>query len=104
MAVRFILGRAGTGKTQWCFDRIVQTIRNHPLGPALYWIVPRQATFLAERQLACAGGLRGYFRARILDLPDLATEILAECGGTALPEITDRGRRMILGHLLRELQ
>jgi len=104
MAVRFILGRAGTGKTQWCFDRIVQAIRNQPLGPAIYWIVPRQATFLAQRQLACAGGLGGYFRARILDFPDLATEILAECGGSALPEITDRGRRMILGHLLRELQ
>ncbi|MGD0463198.1 MAG: PD-(D/E)XK nuclease family protein [Tepidisphaeraceae bacterium] len=102
--MRFILGRAGTGKTQWCFDRILQAIRNQPLGPALYWIVPRQATFLAQRQLACAGGLGGYFRARILDLPDLATEILAECGPIALPEITDRGRRMILGHLLRELQ
>lgn len=104
MAVRFILGRAGTGKTQWCFDRILQTIRNQPLGPAIYWIVPRQATFLAERQLACTGGLGGYFRARILDFEDLAAEILAECGGTALPEITDRGRRMILGHLLRQLQ
>jgi ATP-dependent helicase/nuclease subunit B len=104
MAVRFILGRAGTGKTQWCFDRIVQAIREQPLGPAIYWIVPRQATFLAERQLACTGGLGGYFRVRILDFEDLATEILAECGGTALPEITDRGRRMILGHLLRQLK
>ncbi len=104
MAARFILGRAGTGKTHWCFDRILRTIRNQPLGPAVYWIVPRQATFLAERQLACTGGLGGYFRARILDFQDLAAEILAECGGTALPEITDRGRRMILGHLLRQLQ
>ena len=104
MAARFILGRAGTGKTQWCFDRILQTIRNQPLGPAIYWIVPRQATFLADAELACTGALGGYFRARILDFLDLATEILAECGGTALPEITDRGRRMILGHLLRQLQ
>jgi ATP-dependent helicase/nuclease subunit B len=104
MALRFILGRAGTGKTRWCFDRIVQTIRDEPLGPAVYWIVPRQATFLAQRQLACGGGLGGYFRARVLDFQDLAAEILAECGGTARPEITDRGRRMILGHLLRQLQ
>jgi ATP-dependent helicase/nuclease subunit B len=104
MGVQFILGRAGTGKTQWCFDRILQAIRNQPLGPAIYWIVPRQATFLAERQLACGGGLGGYFRARILDFQDLATQILAECGGTAVPEITARGRRMILSHLLRQLQ
>ncbi len=63
MAVRFILGRAGTGKTHFCFERILQAIRDKPLGPAIYWIVPRQATFITERQLACAGGLGGYFRA-----------------------------------------
>jgi ATP-dependent helicase/nuclease subunit B len=104
MAVQFILGRAGAGKTQWCFNRIVKAIQTQPLGPPIYWIVPRQATFLAERQLACTSNLGGYFRARILDFQDLATEILAEHGGTALPEITDRGRRMILGHILRQQQ
>ena len=101
MSVKFIIGPAGSGKTQYCFDRIVDSIRKNPLGPPIYWILPRQATFIVERQLACTGGLRGYFRVRILGFEDLGTEILSECGGTALPEITDRGRRMILGHILR---
>src|SRR5579872_7244303 len=104
MAVRFIIGPAGSGKTQYCFDRIIESIREDPLGPAIYWIVPRQATFIAERQIASSSGLNGYFRARILDFEDLGAEILSECGGTALPEITDRGRRMILGHILRQVQ
>ena len=103
MAVRFVIGRAGTGKTAWCFERIVQSIRRQPLGAPIYWILPRQATFVAERALACGSGLGGYFRARVLSFEDLGSEILAECGGAALPEITDRGRRMILGHLLRRL-
>ncbi len=103
MAVTFVIGRAGAGKTKWCLDRIVEAIRKDPLGPPVYWILPRQATFIAQRQLAAATGLGGYFRARVISLEELGDEILAECGGIARPEITDRGRRMILGHLLREL-
>ena len=104
MAVKFIIGPAGSGKTHYCFERIIESIREQPLGPAIYWILPRQATFIAERQLASSGGLHGYFRVRILGFEDLSTEILSECGGTALPEITDRGRRMILGHILRQVR
>lgn len=104
MPVKFIIGPAGSGKTQYCFERIVESIREQPLGPPIYWILPRQATFIVERQLACSAGLNGYFRVRILGFEDLGTEILNECGGTALPEITDRGRRMILGHILRQVQ
>lgn len=103
MAAKFIIGRAGTGKTQWCFDRVVESIRTQPLGDPIYWIVPRQATFAVQRRLACTSNLGGYFRARVLSFEELATEILAESGGIAIPEITDRGRRMILGHLLRQL-
>jgi ATP-dependent helicase/nuclease subunit B len=103
MAVTFVIGRAGAGKTKWCLDRIVEAIRKDPLGPPVYWILPRQATFIAQRQLAAATGLGGYFRARVISLEELGEEILAECGGIARPEITDRGRRMILGHLLRGL-
>jgi len=102
MAVKFIFGPAGAGKTKYCFDQIAESIRQSPLGPPIFWLVPRQATFIAERQLACAGG--GYFRVRILDFIDFAAEVLGECGGAAVPEITDRGRRMILGHILRQSQ
>ncbi len=63
MAVTFVIGRAGAGKTKWCLDRIVEAIRKDPLGPPVYWILPRQATFIAQRQLATATGLGGYFRA-----------------------------------------
>ncbi len=104
MAVRFILGRSGAGKSRWCFDQIVQSLRKSPLGPPILWILPRQATFQAERWLACAGGLGGYFRVRAISFEDLGQEILAECGGAAAQQVSDLGRRMILGHLLRRLQ
>ena len=39
--------------------------------------------------------------ARVLHFEQLGEEIFAECGGSAVPEITPIGRQMILGHLLR---
>ncbi len=102
MSVRFVIGRAGTGKTRWCFDRIVQSLRADPLGPPIFWILPRQGTFQAERELTCNSGLDGMLRVRVVSFEELGREVLAECGGAAIPEITPYGRQMILRLLLRE--
>jgi ATP-dependent helicase/nuclease subunit B len=102
MGVTFVIGRAGSGKTARCFGRIVEALREDPLGAPIYWILPRQATFLAERELTCASGLGGFCRARVLSFDELGKEVLGECGGGAVPEVTQLGRQMILGHLLRK--
>src|SRR5947207_37363 len=104
MAVRLVIGRAGSGKTRRCLDAVVAACRADPLGPPVYWIVPKQATFMTERHLTCSAGLDGFCRARILSFDTLGEEILHECGGAAIPEVTPLGRQMILGHLLRKHQ
>src|SRR5688572_19509106 len=104
MAVTFVIGRAGSGKTTRCLRRIVEATRADPLGPAILWIVPKQATFMAERQLTCESGLDAFCRARVLSFDQLATEALDDCGGCATAQVTPLGRQMILGHLLRRLQ
>src|SRR6266699_172622 len=104
MAVRLVIGRARSGKTRRCFDGVVEALRAEPLGPPVYWIVPKQATFMTERHLTCASGLGGFCRARVLSFEALGEEILEECGGAAVPEVTALGRQMILGHLLRKHQ
>src|SRR4051812_9966178 len=104
MAIRLVIGRAGSGKTRRCFDAVVAALRADPLGPPVYWIVPKQATFMTERALTCASGLGGFCRARVVSFDSLGEEILEECGGAAVPEVTAIGRQMILGHLLRKHQ
>src|SRR5947207_2301295 len=98
MAARFVIGRAGSGKTHRCFTAIVDAMRREPLGPPIYWILPKQATFVAERQLTCASGLGGFCRARVCSFDQLGLDVIADCGGSAIPQVTDIGRRMILGH------
>jgi ATP-dependent helicase/nuclease subunit B len=104
MAVWLVIGRAGSGKTRRCFDGVAEALRADPLGPPVYWIVPKQATFMTERLLTCASGLGGFCRARVLSFDALGEEILEECGGAAVPEVTALGRQMILGQLLRKHQ
>jgi ATP-dependent helicase/nuclease subunit B len=102
VAVRFVIGRAGTGKTRRCFDAIVDACAADPLGPPIYWILPKQATFTAERELTCGSDLKGFARARVVSFEELGREVLGECGGVAIPEVTSVGRQMVLGHLLRK--
>ena len=104
MAVTFVIGRAGSGKTRRCFDSIVAAMRANPLGPPIYWIVPKQATFMAERELTCASGLGGFCRARVVSFDLLGREVFAHAGGNVIPEVTSLGRQMVIGHLLRRHQ
>lgn len=101
MSVRLILGRAGTGKTKHCFDAIVRALRDDPFGPMMYFIVPKQATFMIERELTCDSGLSGFMRVRVVSFEQLGEDVLTDCGGSAVPEVTPAGRQMVLGHLLR---
>lgn len=102
MGVRFVIGRAGSGKSHHCFQAIVQLLRQDPLGEPIYWIVPKQETFSAQRQLACGSGLGGFCRVRIVSFEQLGEHVLQEQGGSAIPHVSDLGRRMVIGHLLRK--
>jgi ATP-dependent helicase/nuclease subunit B len=102
MAVRIVAGLAGSGKSARCFARIVSAMRAAPLGPPIYWVVPRQATFSAERWLTCGSGLSAFSRCRVVSFEQLANEVIAHAGGGQRAVIGKSGRRMILAHLLRE--
>jgi ATP-dependent helicase/nuclease subunit B len=104
MAVTFVIGRAGSGKTHHCFTSIVEAMRKDPLGPPIFWLLPRQATFNAERELTCSSGLGGFCRTRVLSFDQFGRWVNEECGGSTIPEITPLGRQMILGLLLRKLE
>jgi ATP-dependent helicase/nuclease subunit B len=102
MGLRFIIGRAGTGKSRHCFASIVSTLEERPLGEEIIYLLPRQATFDAQRRLACGGELAGFCGVRVESFDELAHELMAECGGKAIPQVSALGRQMILGHLLRK--
>ncbi|MGD8190790.1 helicase-exonuclease AddAB subunit AddB [Brevibacillus ginsengisoli] len=100
MAVQFILGRAGTGKTTTIVGQIVDQMESNPIGPPLIYIVPEQATFQAEYTLAASSASKGTIRAQVLSFGRLAYRIVQEMGGSSLVPVDELGKQMVLRMLL----
>jgi ATP-dependent helicase/nuclease subunit B len=102
MPIRYIIGRAGTGKTARCLEEIRDALRREPEGPPLVLIVPEQATFQAEYALVSTPGLGGSIRAQVLSFRRLAFRVMQEAGGLARIHIDDSGKKMLLYDLLHQ--
>lgn len=97
MAVRFILGRSGTGKTTHCVEAVAQALRE-PSGPSLLFLVPEQATYEAERAILSSGPA-GYYRLRVLSFNRLQFFLTGPAAGRTVSSI---GRQMIVHKVLRD--
>lgn len=83
MAVRFILGRAGSGKTRHCVDAIAAALSEDD-GPPLLMLAPEQATFQLEQMIALRAARRGYWRLLVLGFSRLAQRWLDEYPAAAI--------------------
>lgn len=72
MAVRFVLGPAGSGKTHRCLRAIGAALAELPDGDPLWLLVPEQATLQMERMLVDASPRGGFARAEVLSFARLA--------------------------------
>lgn len=100
MGLRFILGRAGTGKTHTCLEEIRRHLGESPNGAPLIFLVPEQATFQLEQALISTPDLPGTCRAEVLSFRRLAWRVSHEVGGAARPHLSEVGKRLILRSLL----
>lgn len=100
MALKFIFGRAGAGKTHYCLEQIRSALRQSPMGSPLIMLVPEQATFQIEQTLASTPDLKGFLRAHVLSFQRLAYHVSLDLGGVAKPRISEIGRQMALRKIL----
>ena len=98
--ITFLLGPAGSGKTYRCLEAIRCELKNHPEGPPLLLITPRQATFQMETDLLSDPCLQGFTRLQILSFPRLAEFILGTLAPTYEGCISEEGRIMVLRSIL----
>jgi len=99
MAVQFILGRSGTGKTSYCINSIVNALAASS-EQQLILLVPEQATYQAERAVLADERIAGYNRLHVLSFDRL--QFLLSGKNTARPAISRIGRQMIVHRLLRD--
>ena len=105
MSVRFVVGRAGSGKTWRCLEAIRERLRGDPAeGHRLLLLVPEQATFQMERALIETPDIAGFIRCEVLSFNRLAYRILAETGADPRrgdETIGKMGRMMAMRRLIR---
>lgn len=99
MAIQFILGRSGTGKTRFCLDRIIEELKCGDAGQNLILLVPEQATYQAEKSILSDGGVRGYSRLYVLSFARL--EYILTGRKAARSALSSVGRQMMIGRILR---
>lgn len=101
MAIRFIFGRAGSGKSQFCLNQIKKKLENEN-NNKLILLVPEQYTFHTEKKLLEVVGERGLLRAEVLSFKRMANRVFNECGGRTLVRLNDSGKNMLIYKLLKD--
>lgn len=100
MGARFVLGRAGSGKTHLCVAELLRELEKDERRP-LALLVPEQMTFQIERALALVSPRRGYWRAEILSFKRLTRRMADRFGGPETLSRAGRGlglRRIVSQH------
>ena len=100
MAVQFILGRSGTGKTSLCIESIIDCLKDTTSAQPLVLLVPEQATYQAERALLANDKIDGFSRLAVLSFDRLKYLLLGKKASTS--DISRLGQQMILQKILTQ--
>ncbi|MDW7674541.1 MAG: helicase-exonuclease AddAB subunit AddB, partial [Bacillota bacterium] len=102
MGLRFVIGRAGTGKTYYCLNEISSQLKDRPQGDPLIYLVPEQMTFQSEYLLSTTPGLNGIIRAQVFSFSRLAWRVLQEAGGMSRYHLNSVGMNMLLRRIIEK--
>ena len=101
MGIRFVFGRAGSGKSYYCLNQINKKLTNDK-NNKLIMLVPDQYTFQTEKKLLEYVGEKALLRAEVLSFKRMATRVFDKCGGRAINVIEDSGKNMLIYKLLKD--
>ena len=95
MALQFILGGAGSGKTTYLLQRLIRESMEDP-GKKYILIVPEQFTVQAARELVRMHPRRGILNIDVLSFKRLAFRVFEETGTRTGEVLTETGKNLIL--------
>jgi len=100
LGIRFIYGRAGTGKSYTCIEEIYE--KSFDDKAPLILIVPEQLSFRAEKALIERIGATRINNVHLLSFKRLAFTIFNEVGGVTHKYMNDTGKAIIVGRAIDE--
>ena len=97
MSLQIVYGRAGSGKSQFCFEEIKEKIKQEE---KIYMITPEQFSFTAEKKMLEAINMQSCINAEVITFGRIANRILSQTGGMEKPIISESGKKMLLYDIL----
>ncbi|MED3572442.1 helicase-exonuclease AddAB subunit AddB [Cytobacillus praedii] len=102
MSVRVLIGRSGSGKTEFCLNEIRDELRIAPEGDPIIYLVPEQMTFQSEYKLITTPDLGGMIRSQVYSFTRLAWRILQDTGGMNRYHLNSVGISMLIRKIIEE--
>ena len=96
MTLRIVYGRAGTGKSEFCYNEISNLINTEKI----YIITPEQFSFTAEKKLMDKISSGATFNAEVITFSRMAYRVLNEVGGVTSTGLTKSGKAMLIYSIL----
>jgi len=101
MALKIIYGRAGTGKSEYCFKEIAKRLKEEK---KIYIIVPEQFSFTAEKKLLEAINDKAIISAEVLTFNRMAYRVMNEIGLGKKVNLSKCGKSMLIYDILAKKQ
>ncbi|MDL2248497.1 helicase-exonuclease AddAB subunit AddB [Tyzzerella sp. OttesenSCG-928-J15] len=102
MALRFIFGGPGSGKTTHCINEIVDLASSSK--GSFYYIVPEQYSLEAEKSLVNAFAGKAAIKAQVLSFERLAYRILSETGVKQGGLLDYTGKNMVIRKIVNNIR
>ena len=99
MSLRLIYGRAGTGKSQFCLNKIKEQI-NNKAAQKIYLIVPEQFSYATEKRLLETLEQDSVINAEVITFKRMAHRIFTEVGGLLEVNLSKTGKAMLISNIL----
>ena len=97
MSLRIVYGRAGTGKSSFCYNEIKNKIKDNK---KIYIITPEQFSFTAEKKLMEALSKNAVTSAEVLTFGRMAYRVMQQVGGGVKTTLSSLGKEMLLYFIL----
>ena len=97
MGLRIIYGRAGTGKSEYCYKEIAEKIKKEN---KILVITPEQFSFTAEKKLMETISTEAVLNAEVVTLSRMAYRVINEIGGKTETNLSKCGKAMLVYSIL----
>ena len=97
MGLKIIYGRAGTGKSEYCYKEIAKKIKEEN---KILVITPEQFSFTAEKKLMESIDTEAVLNAEVVTLSRMAYRVINEIGGITETNLSKCGKAMLIYSIL----